>query len=214
MHEEKEDVSLNVYKTVNWKRVNQYILPRDTIRKREAFNMSNSSTFENYVVPTKTYILAKEFKAIPALSKFPVDNGEFNGTMDDLMQVITDSPADEVSILIQQKLDDGLSIEQINDFLNTTYNNDLQDGTSFVSNDLARTRASIQGGNRGVKDFDEGKHQFKDHYYGEINGQRFGGKTLFNASDIVMDWTPVKNWVIVGESSMKLKGGYKKIFWS
>lgn len=36
----------NVYDNVNGKLVNQYILPRDTIRKREAFNMSNNTTFE------------------------------------------------------------------------------------------------------------------------------------------------------------------------
>jgi len=200
----------NVYETVNGKRVNQYILPRDTIRKREAFNMSNDTTFEDYVVPTKTYIIEKELKQIPELQNFPMVNGEFDGGIDDLMKLISDYPESEVATVVQKNLDNNVSVEKIINFLNTTYNNDLQDGTSFVSNDLARTRAFIQWGNRGVKDFDEGKRQFKDHYYGDLWNKRFWAKTLFNASDIQFEWAPIKNAVVVGDSSMKLKGGYKK----
>ena len=89
------------------------------------------------------------------------------------MKVISDYPESEVAVVIQKKLDDNISVEKINNFLNTTYNNDLQDGTSFVSNELARTRVFIQGGNRGLKDFDEGKRQFKDHFYGDLGNKRF-----------------------------------------
>lgn len=52
--------------------------------------------------------------------------------------------------------------------------------------------------------------QFKDHFYGDTPSGRFLGKTLFNTGEIKIDGVSADNVVAIGESSMKLKGGYKK----
>lgn len=93
--------------------------------------------------------------------------------------------------------------------MKTSYLNDLEDGTSYVSSKLAQIRAAIQG----IKHADK-KMEFKDHFFGGDEGGRILGKTLFNSATVKIDGNVLDNAVVVGESSLKLgkknKGRYEK----
>ena len=67
-------------------------------------------------------------------------------------------------------------------FLKESYLKDLEDGTSYVSENLAIKRAEIQG----LKD-PKSKKEFKDHFIGGDETGRILGKTLFNSAIVKID---------------------------
>jgi hypothetical protein len=219
-----EHVEKNSY-TNNGKLENKYILSRDKIRKREAFNMSTRNTFEDYVVDTATYIIEKKIDEIPELTPYLV-NWKYNLSIEDIDSAIAqDSNKNLTEILSAMKKwhDDWVfNIVDINNAINLIFRNDLQDGTSFVSHNLVKIRAEIVGGKKWLREYSEYtleeweeditytllRNQFKDHYYG--GEKRFWAKTLFTWSKIEVDWKELDNAVVIGESSMKLEWGYTK----
>ncbi len=205
-----ENIETGVYKKNDeWNLENLHILPRDQIRKRESFNMSRNSTFDKFDIPINTYVLEEDIEEIELLSHLKDNKGNFNGTQEQFDALIQNNPDDKIAQFIQETLKK-YDVNKLNELLNRTYNNDLQDGTSFISQGLAKIRAEIQSW---MLWSDEYPSQFKDHFYGEIDWRRIWWKTLFNSSNISwLKWNNRKaeNTVLLGESSMKLKWGYKK----
>ena len=204
---------------------NKYILSRDKIRKREAFNMSTRNTFEKYVVDTATYVIEKKIDDVAELTPYLVD-WKYNVSIEDIDNIITlNSNKNLVQILKAMKewYDvETFDIADINSAINLTFRNDLQDGTSFVSHNLVKIRAAIVGWKKWIREYSEYtmeewevgltytllRNQFKDHYYG--GEKRFWVKTLFTWSKIEVDWVELNNAVVIGESAMKLDWAYTK----
>lgn len=134
-----------------------------------------------------------------------IEDGEVRSLSDsDLVEIVDVAGPDIVEYINKIKTDyPETYLVNTQKFLDLYLNKDLHDGTSFVSNNLGKIRAKIQG----AKDT---ARQFKDHYYGDTPDGRMLGKTLFNLGDIRMEGKSMDNVVAIGESSLKLKGGYKK----
>lgn len=87
--------------------------------------------------------------------------------------------------------------------MENVYQKDRQDGTSFVSEDLAKLRGEVSGL--------EDKDVFKDHFIGDTGNGLFLGKTLFNKSRMTdAEGNPIEMGVAIGISSAKLKAGMRK----
>lgn len=86
--------------------------------------------------------------------------------------------------------------------MENVYRKDRQDGTSFVSEDLAKLRGEVSGL--------EDKDVFKDHFIGNTGHGTFLGKTLFNKSRMTdINGDPILMGVAIGYSSAKLKAGMR-----
>ncbi len=183
------------------------ILDTQAIRKRESANMSNYTTFDGYKADVKTYILEEIVPEVLWLKPF-IEKGKVRKlSMSDIDTIIEQSNDDIRWYIDKLRTDYGKNEDQFmaktQSFLDSYLNKDLQDGTSFVSNDLGEIRAKIQGKHQAAR-------QFKDHFYGDTKDGRALGKTLFNLGEIKMDGNRLDHTVVIGESSLKLKGGYTK----
>lgn len=187
-------------KVFDWLKKDNEILQIDKeIRKREAFNMSNFTTFDEVKIPLSTYVIEPMLQVPEWLKKYCKfdDNWEF----DSFNELYNE---EEVRAVIQS-LDDyhweniaDLSSDELIDYIKLSFLKDNQDGTSFVSKNLSKIRWLI----RWVDDI----HQFKDHFYwNNVDEIRFWAKTLFNSSIIHIDWKQTDNVVAIWISSAKLK---------
>ena len=210
----------------DWYEANPYILTNKQIRKREGFNMSTRNTFEDYIVDTATYVIEKKIEIVEAISNY-FNGKEYVLTIEQVDEVISTNLDTNVTMVfssLREWYGKDFNINQINKFINLLFNNDLQDGTSWISNALIRIRSEIVGWKMWLdvySKFSEWfsgltseeneavimlRNQFKDHYYG--GEKRFWAKTLFTGSKIEVDWAELHNAVVVWESSMKLEWGY------
>ena len=181
-------------------KVDNEILPIKDIRKREAFNMSNFTTFDEIKIPLRTFVIEPMMQIPPWLEKYCKfkDTWEFDSFNENYNE-------EEVRNLIWSLPDyhkdniANLDSKELQDYITLTFLKDNQDGTSFISKYLAELRWKI----RWVKD----THQFKDHFYWdkEDKWSRFWGKTLMNASEIKIEWKTADDVVAIWISSAKLK---------
>jgi len=192
----KKDLNIieNKFKESNWiKREWRWIiLETNNIRKRESANMSNFSTFDDIKIPLKTLVLAKQF-----------DNSWIKYNDDKTINVDRTIANKDTPEYIRKRLVSITDPDEQVSFLDSAFNKDNQDWTSFISWHMARLRDRIQWWDW------EDVFQFKDHFYWDVwdNG-RVLWKTLFNSAEIVYEWSKLDNAVVIWKSSLKLEWWY------
>jgi len=187
-----------IFKEKTWSKI-WIILDTQVIRKREAANMSNYKTFDDYIEKTKTLII-KEKHNDWIITKEILNSDWKTIKIPDLLEM---EKQNKIPQHVKERLDILDTEEERIKFLEWSYMKDYQDWTSFVSKNLWEIRDIIQWWNW------KNVEQFKDHYYWDTEKWRMLWKTLFNVSDINFEWES-DNLVIIWDSSLKLKWWYTK----
>ena len=195
---------------------NKNLIDLDVIRKREASNTSNFNTFWNHKEPVNLYIIDEVIDKNNDLYKFKFNWNKIDDFLDwlnednknNFIDFINEYIKEDtiISNRIKQLLEKDWSYDKVLTYIKNTYDNDLQDWTSFISDYLIKLRWYLNWLTEKEVDSLEYK-QFKDHFFWEnekTNWVRIFGKTLFNSSEIKEWWNLIDNAVAIGKSSLKL----------
>lgn len=204
------------------------------IKKREAATMSNYSTFDWVDLPINTYILEEDYNIPYQFQKY------FKArTRDNIKKEIEEWGLDQVEdflnnnftwlewkaiSMFREYYSETKDIKKLKDALINSFINDMEDGTSYVTSDLAILRWRIQWvwSEKQIKEMMElwDYKEFKDHFFGESkdsNNSRVLWKCLFNilsnkdiTSTTIQD---LSNSVFIWKSSLKLEWWFESLEW-
>lgn len=207
----------------DWK--SRIIETTKNIKKREAATMSNYSTFDSVDLPITTYVIEEDFSIPDQFKSYfktrtnenikkEIDEWSDNQVEDFLNHNFTWLEWRVIS-MFREYFNETKDFNKIKQALKNSFINDMEDGTSYVTEDLAILRWRIQWiwSEKKIKEMIElwDYKEFKDHFFWETedsNNSRVLWKCLFNILqkwDIKSSDIELSNSVFIWKSSLKLQ---------
>jgi len=206
----------NKYKEAGWFKTEDWFVSISDIVKRESALASTRKMFWDVNLETTTLVIWEEMHTQKVWSRVissdsiidsleikikesdSIIDHEFLDNSDIMEDILLLDPEFNKDFYLDKKLSD------LQNWLDTTFGTDLFDGTSYISDELAKLADYIANWREIPSDLAR-----KFHYTWTINEKRFLAKTLFNRWDIKYqskegNTLPLKNWVLIGENSVKL----------